>query len=111
MRRAEAEPDVKIAARVERCDRCGQEFAAAEHRVVERRQVVEILRSSPPSLRPRSTRFGVLRAGDEGRGVWAGDQGEELGQLGATNGNGVRRAGRGHPLGGDSEYGSVVRMR
>jgi transposase len=40
--RAAADPDVKIAARVERCDRCGQEFVAAEQRLVERRQVVEI---------------------------------------------------------------------
>jgi transposase len=40
--RAAAEPDVKIAAKVERCDRCGHELGAAEHRPVERRQVVEI---------------------------------------------------------------------
>jgi len=40
--RAAAEPQVKIAARVERCDRCGQELGAAQHRLVERRQVVEI---------------------------------------------------------------------
>lgn len=40
--RAAAEPDVKIAAQVQRCDRCGQELGAAEHRLVERRQVVEI---------------------------------------------------------------------
>lgn len=40
--RAGAEPDDKIAAKVERCDRCGHELGAAEHRPVERRQVVEI---------------------------------------------------------------------
>jgi transposase len=45
--RAAAQPDVKIVAKVERCDRCGQELGAAQHRLVERRQVVEI-----PPIRP-----------------------------------------------------------
>jgi len=40
--RAEAEPQVKIAARVELCSRCGQELGDALQRLVERRQVVEI---------------------------------------------------------------------
>jgi transposase len=45
--RAAAQPDVKIVAEVEQCDRCGQELGAAQHRLVERRQVVEI-----PPIRP-----------------------------------------------------------
>lgn len=40
--RPPAEPDVKIEAKVERCDRCGQDLRAAEHRPMERRQVIEI---------------------------------------------------------------------
>lgn len=40
--RPPAEPDVKIEAKVERCDRCGHDLRSAEHRAVERRQVVEI---------------------------------------------------------------------
>jgi transposase len=40
--RPPAAPDVKIEAKVERCDRCGQDLGAAEHHPVERRQVVEI---------------------------------------------------------------------
>lgn len=40
--RAATEPPVKNATRVERCDRCGQELGAAQHRLVERRQLVEI---------------------------------------------------------------------
>jgi transposase len=45
--RAAAQPDVEIVAKVERCDRCGQELGAAQHRLVERRQVVEF-----PPIRP-----------------------------------------------------------